>query len=178
MTLLKHEIKMYGKTWIIWSMCIGICCFSCLLLFESLKESMEEIADMFSVMGGFSAALGMDKVSIGTITGFYATEVALIFALGGAMFAAMTGVSVLSKEEEGHTADFLHTLPLGRGHIVLWKYASVLPFTPRYSATSAYFARARGWSYCEKVPIFVGASEELKRTTSLIRRALATPWGR
>ena len=46
---------------------------------------------MFSVMGGFSAALGMDKVSIGTITGFYATEVALIFALGGAMFAAMTG---------------------------------------------------------------------------------------
>ncbi len=136
MTLLKHEIKMYGKTWIIWSMCIGICCFSCLLLFESLKESMEEIADMFSVMGGFSAALGMDKVSIGTITGFYATEVALIFALGGAMFAAMTGVSVLSKEEEGHTADFLHTLPLGRGHIVLWKYASVCLLCLLFSAAT------------------------------------------
>ena len=125
MTLLKHELRAYSKTLIIWMMCVGICCFSCLLLFESLEDSMGEMADMFSAMGGFSVALGMDKVNIGTIEGFYATEVALIFALGGGMFAALTGAGILSKEEEGHTADFLYTLPFGRSQIVLWKYAAV-----------------------------------------------------
>lgn len=125
MTLLRHELKAYSKTLVIWMTCIGVCCFSCLLLFESLKGSMEEMADMFSMMGGFSVALGMDQLNIGTIEGFYATEVALIFALGGAMFAAMTGAAILSKEEEGHTADFLHTLPFGRDYIVLWKYAAL-----------------------------------------------------
>lgn len=125
MVLLKQELKAYSKTLAIWMMCIGICCFSCLLLFESLQDSIGEVADLFSTMGGFSAALGMDRLNISTIEGFYATEVALIFALGGAMFAAMTGVSVLSKEEEGHTSDFLHTLPFGRDYIVLWKYVAL-----------------------------------------------------
>jgi len=134
MVLLKQELKAYSKTLAIWMMCIGVCCFSCLLLFESLKDSMGEMADMFSMMGGFSMALGMDQVNIGTIEGFYATEVALIFALGGAMFAAMTGAAILSKEEEGHTADFLHTLPFGRDYIVLWKYAAVCLLCLLFSA--------------------------------------------
>lgn len=134
MTLLKHELKAYSKTLVIWMMCIGVCCFSCLLLFESLKEDMEEMADMFSMMGGFSAALGMDQVNIGTVEGFYATEVAIIFALGGAMFAAMTGAAILSKEEESHTADFLHTLPFGRNYIVLWKYAALCLLCVLFSA--------------------------------------------
>ncbi len=134
MTLLKHELRAYSKTLIIWMMCVGICCFSCLLLFESLEDSMGEMADMFSAMGGFSVALGMDKVNIGTIEGFYATEVALIFALGGGMFAALTGAGILSKEEEGHTADFLYTLPFGRSQIVLWKYAAVCLLCLLFSA--------------------------------------------
>ena len=36
----------------------------------------------------------------------------MIVAIGGAMFAGMTGALMLSKEEEGHTAEFLYTLPL------------------------------------------------------------------
>lgn len=126
MTLLKHEWRVNRKSLLIWAICVGICCGSCILLFESVAESMGDMADLFSQMGNFSAAIGMDKVSIATMDGFYATEISIIFSLGGAMFAAMTGAVLLSKEEEGHTAEFLHTLPVSRKYLYGWKYIALL----------------------------------------------------
>ena len=114
MTILKHELKMNLKTLFIWVLCVGLICFGCILLFNGLRESMEEMAQAYADMGAFSTALGLDKMSVSTMEGFYATEVALIYAIGGAMFAAMTGVAILSKEEEGQASEFLFTLPLGR----------------------------------------------------------------
>ncbi len=125
MVILKHELKMNIKQLFIWMICVGASCLGCILLFNGLKESMEEMALAYAQMGTFSTALGLDKMNVSTMEGFYATEVAIIFAIGGAMFAAMAGVMVLSKEEEGHTAEFLYTLPLGRFIIVFWKYLSV-----------------------------------------------------
>lgn len=124
MTLLRHELRMNLKALLIWTICLGFCCFGCLLLFEGLEESMAQMADAYAQMGAFSTALGMDKISVSTMEGFYATEVALMFAIGGAMFAAMTGAAMVSKEEEGHTSEFLNTLPFGRAYIILWKYAA------------------------------------------------------
>lgn len=126
MTLFKHEIKMGLKSLLIWSCCIGIFCFGCLLLFESLESSIDQMADMYSEMGAFSTALGLDKLSINTIEGYYATEIALIFSIGGAMFSAMTGAVMVSKEEEGHTSEFLNTLPFGRKQIITSKYFAMV----------------------------------------------------
>lgn len=126
MTLLKQEWKMNIKSLLIWTLCVGLCCSGCILLFDSVAESMEEMAKSFSEMGSFSAAFGMDKVSVATLPGFYATEISIIFLLGGAMFAAMTGAVLLSKEEEGHTMEFLHTMPVSRTYIYLWKYVALL----------------------------------------------------
>ncbi len=125
MTLLRHEIKMNLKTLLIWTLCVGVLCAGCILLFKSLEESMRGMADAYSDMGAFSAALGMDKLSVSTLEGFYGTEIALMFAIGGAMFAAMTGASMLSKEEEGHTCEFLLTLPMGRRTVIFGKYMAM-----------------------------------------------------
>lgn len=126
MTLWKHEINMNLKSLLIWSCCIGIVNCGCLLLFESLADAMGQMAESYSQMGSFSTALGLDRLSIAAMEGFYATELGLIFAIGGAMFAAMTGAAMLSKEEEGHTSEFLHTLPFGRGYIIRWKYLAMV----------------------------------------------------
>lgn len=126
MTILKHELKMNLKTLLIWMVCVGFCCFGCILLFGGLKDTMDQMADAYAQMGAFSAALGLDRMNVSTMEGFYATEVALVYAIGGAMFAAMAGICMLSKEEEGHTSEFLYTLPLGRGYILCWKYLAVV----------------------------------------------------
>lgn len=125
MTLFKHELKLNLKLIFIWTACVGFSCFGCILLFDGLKDSMEQMADAYAQMGAFSSALGLDRLSVSTMEGFYATEIALIYAIGGGMFAAMTGVCILSKEEEGHTSEFLNTLPFKRGYIVVWKYLAV-----------------------------------------------------
>ncbi len=125
MVLLRHELRINLKSLLLWSVCVGFTCFGCIWLFGGLEESMGQMAEAYGQMGAFSAALGLDRISVSTMEGFYATEVALIYAVGGAMFGAMTGACMLAKEEEGHTSEFLNTLPLGRGYIVLWKLLSV-----------------------------------------------------
>ena len=126
MRLYQHEMKMNLKSFMIWTICVGGLCFGCILLYSSLEDSLQEIADAYSNMGAMSMAFGMDKMSLATLTGFYATEVALMHGLGGAMFAAILGSSILSKEEAGHTAEFLNTLPVSRTSILLQKYAALV----------------------------------------------------
>ena len=89
LTIYKHEIKLYIKTLLIWFVCVGGMGFACILLFSSMQESMEGMAESFATMGAFSDAFGMSQLSIGTLIGFYATEIGTIHGLGGAMFAAI-----------------------------------------------------------------------------------------
>lgn len=126
MTLYRHEMKMNLKSLIIWTLCVGGMCFGCILLYTSLEDSLQEIADAYANMGAMSIALGMDKMSLATLTGFYATEIAMMHGLGGAMFAAILGTGMLSREEAGHTSEFLHVFPITRGQIVLEKYLALL----------------------------------------------------
>ena len=87
---------------------------------------MADMADSFSNMGAFSDAFGMSTLSIATLGGFFATEVGTVHGLGSAMYAAITAAVILSKEEDGHTGEFLYSLPVSRGSAVTAKCLSVL----------------------------------------------------
>ena len=126
MVLYMYEMKMNLKSLILWTLCVGGLCFGCILLYTSLEDSIQEIADVYSNMGSMSVALGMDKMSLATLTGFYATEIAMMHGLGGGMFAAVLGIGMLSKEEAGHTTEFLNVLPVGRSRIFSQKYMAVV----------------------------------------------------
>ncbi|MCM1160285.1 MAG: ABC transporter permease [Roseburia sp.] len=126
MTLYKHEMKMNKKSLFLWTLCVGFTCLGCILLYTSLEDSVKDIADSFSDMGSMSTALGMDKMSLATLRGYYATEIAIMHNLLGAIFAAILGTGLLSKEEAGHTSEFLHTFPIGRSSIVFQKYLAFL----------------------------------------------------
>lgn len=128
MTLIVHELKINFKAFLIWFISVAALCSGCIFLFPAVKETMKEMADSFGNMGGFSLAFGLDKLSIATMEGFFAAEIGTMYALGGAMFAAMLGISLLSKEEALHTSEFLHTLPLGRIHIVTTKLIALAIF--------------------------------------------------
>ncbi|MBO7401637.1 MAG: ABC transporter permease subunit, partial [Lachnospiraceae bacterium] len=69
----------------------------------------------------FADAFGMSTLSIATFKGFFATEVGTVHSLGSGMFAALIAVCILSKEEEGHTGEFLLSLPVSRTSVVAAK---------------------------------------------------------
>ena len=107
---------------LIWFLCVGIMGTACILLFSSMKESMGAMAGMMASMGAFADAFGMSQLSIATLAGFYSAEVGTIHALGGAMFAAIISTVILSKEEDGHTSEFLFSLPVSRGKVIAAKW--------------------------------------------------------
>lgn len=115
------ELKMNLKTLLIWSLSVGGIGLACILLYSSMEGEIKEMADAFSNMGTFSDAFGMSTLSIATIKGYFATEVGAVHGLGGSMFAAMIAASMLSKEEELHTGEFIYSMPVSRKRIVFAK---------------------------------------------------------
>ena len=126
MTIIRHELKQSRISLIIWTVAIGFLLAVCIFMFPEMKGEMEEVNDVFSSMGSFTQAFGMDKVNFGTLLGFYAVECGNILGLGGAFFASLCAISVLSKEEKERTAEFLLTHPVSRVRVVAEKLISVL----------------------------------------------------
>jgi len=124
--LFKYELKSNIKALLIWSLAVGGMGLLCIVLYSSMEVSMEEMAESMAGMGALSDAFGMSTLSIATLKGYFATEIGAIHSLGSSMFAASIAAVALSKEEDGHTAEFTFTLPVSRIKIIAAKYVSVV----------------------------------------------------
>ena len=126
MTIYQKELKQAAKSWCIWTCSIAFMMLLCILMFPQMKNEMENVSDVFSNMGSFSAAFGMDQMNFGELMGFYGVECGNILGIGGGFFAALAGISVLANEEKERTAEFLFTHPFSRFSVLIQKLCSVL----------------------------------------------------
>ena len=126
MTLVKHELRQGKTSFLIWTASVGFLLAICIFLFPEMKEQMDGVNDIFASMGSFTQAFGMDRLNFGTLIGFYAVECGNILGLGGAFYASLCAVGILSKEEKDKTAEFLLTHPVSRKRIVTEKLIAVL----------------------------------------------------
>lgn len=126
MTVYIKELKQATKSLCIWTASIAFMTLVCILMFPEMKNEMDSVSSIFANMGGFTAAFGMDKLSFGELMGFYGIECGNILGIGGGFFAALVGISALSKEEKERTAEFLFTHPVSRFSVITQKLLSVL----------------------------------------------------
>lgn len=126
MTIIRHEWKQGRISFLIWTSAIGFLLSVCVFLFPEMKDEMDGVSEMFASMGSFTAAFGMDRLSFGTLIGYYAIECGNILGLGGAFYASFCAVGILSKEEKERTAEFLLTHPISRIRIITEKLLAVL----------------------------------------------------
>lgn len=126
MTLVKHELRQGKASFFIWTASIGFLLITCIFLFPEMKGQMDSVNDIFASMGSFTEAFGMDRLNFGTLIGFYAVECGNILGLGGAFYAALCAVGILSKEEKDKTAEFLLTHPVSRKKVITEKLIAVL----------------------------------------------------
>ncbi len=126
MTLVKHELRQGKASLLIWTGAIGFLLAVCVFLFPEIKGQMGDVSDVFASMGSFTAAFGMDRLNFGTLIGFYAIECGNVLGLGGAFFAALCAVGILSKEEKERTAEFLLTHPVSRIRVITEKLVAVM----------------------------------------------------
>lgn len=121
-----RELKSGFKSFLIWTLSVGIMGLICILLYKSMEESIADMAEAFAGMGSFADAFGMSTISIATLTGFFASEGGTVHGLGGGMFAAVIASGIISKEEAGHSAEFLMALPVSRSKVVTSKILAVI----------------------------------------------------
>ena len=121
MTILKHELRQNRLALIIWSCAISFLLAISVLIYPEMSKEMDEMNDIFANMGSFSSAFGMDQLNFGEFSGYFGIECGNTLGLGGAFFAAILGISLLSKEEHGHTADFLFAHPISRTRVLVEK---------------------------------------------------------
>ena len=126
MTIVKHELRQGRTAFLIWTGAIGFLLVVCIFLFPEMKSQMDSVSSLFSSMGSFTAAFGMDRLNFGTLIGYYAIECGNVLGLGGAFYASLCAVAMLSKEEKDRTAEFLLTHPVGRARIITGKLTAVI----------------------------------------------------
>ena len=126
MTVFFHELRRGRLSLLIWSAAISFMLGVCVLIYPEMSKQMGQISEMFADMGSFSAAFGMDELNFGEFSGYFGVECGNVLGLGGAFFSAMLGISVLSKEEKEHIAEFLLTHPISRTRVLTEKLCAVL----------------------------------------------------
>lgn len=126
MTVFFHEWRRGIKSLLIWTVAIAAFLFLMVFLYPQMEQSMGEIEEMFKDMGSFTKAFGLNELNMGTHLGYYGVEGGNILGIGGALFAAILGITMLSKEEAEHSAEFLLTLPHSRGSIFFQKLLALI----------------------------------------------------
>ena len=118
LTLFLHEIKRNKLSLIVWSFAISFMLGICIVIYPEMQTQMGDISQMFSDMGAFSEAFGMDMLNFGEFMGYFGVEIGNTLGLGGALLAGIVGISALSKEERDGTAELLLTFPVSRVRVV------------------------------------------------------------
>lgn len=125
MTIFLHELRRSRTALTVWSAAISFMLGVCVLIYPEMSTQMGDLSAMFSDMGAFSDAFGMDQLNFGEFMGYFGIECGNTLGLGGALFAAIVGASALAKEEREHTAEFLLTHPISRKRIISEKLLAV-----------------------------------------------------
>lgn len=126
MSIFANELKQNWIGSVIFSGIISFMLAICVLIYPEMSGQMSEMTDMFSEMGAFTEAFGMDQLDFGTLIGYYGVECGNTLGIGGAVFAAFLGIRALSGEEAGRTAEFLLTHPVRRSRVIWEKLAALL----------------------------------------------------
>lgn len=122
MVLFWHELRRGRVSLAIWACAVSGLLGVCVLIYPEMAAQMEGVGALFADMGAFSTAFGMDRISFGSFPGYFAVECGNVLGLGGALFAALTGVSALPGAE----GEFWLAHPVSRLRVAVQTLCAVL----------------------------------------------------
>ena len=122
--LFKRELKINFKSFLIWSI-ILIVLFLVVFLTYPFIMSSENVELMNEMMKVFPEemlkAFNMDIATIDSAFGYLKTEGMIFITLLTGIYASILGSSILLKEEDDKTIEYLNSLPIKRRSILLQK---------------------------------------------------------
>ncbi len=126
--LIETEFKRNFKSLLLWTVIVVGLAVMMLAMYPAFASTMEDIgALMEAYPSGFMEAFGMGEGGLDMTEpyGWYGIEGYLFVTLIGGSYAAILGSSILSKEEDDSTIEFLLSKPISRNRVLFGK-ASVI----------------------------------------------------
>ncbi len=123
MNVFRFEMRRNFRSFVIWTVSIAAFVVFMLSIFQSsfagADRDMSRFVEMFPE--SFRKAFGIDRLDMTTMPGYFGTEVHLMIILFGAMYAVLLSSSLLSKEEDDKTIEFLLARPITRSELITQK---------------------------------------------------------
>lgn len=127
--MFKRELKVNLKSFILWTAILVILYLIVFSIYPSLftDENTEMIDQMMKMLPEeVLKAFNMDITSISSAFGWFKTEGFIFVLLIIGVYSGVLGSSILLKEENNKTIEYLHSLPVTRKKIIFNKIASGL----------------------------------------------------
>ena len=123
--MLRRELKINFKSFMIWLIIIVAILEMAFLVYPSMIGNSAQLDEFIKTFPEeLLKAFNMDIVSIGSVSGWFATEGFLMVSLIGACYASLLGGSILLKEESDKTIEYLYSKPISRNKIITAKLLS------------------------------------------------------
>ena len=122
--ILKRELKVNFKSFLIWTGILIVLFLAVFLVYPSImsSENVEMLNEMMKVFPEeMLKAFNMDIATMDSAFGYLKTEGMVFIALLVGIYAATLGGSILLKEEDDKTIEYLNTLPIKRRSVLLQK---------------------------------------------------------
>jgi ABC-2 type transport system permease protein len=127
--LIYAEFKRNSKSLILWTVIVAGLAALMLFMYPAFKDTFDEVENFLNAYPPeFLEAFGLGEggLDMSTIYGWFGVEGYLFVMLIGGSYAAILGSSILSKEEDDKTIEFLLSKPISRTQIIFGKAIVVL----------------------------------------------------
>jgi len=124
-----RELKANYKFLLVWALALALLNFFMMYVYPSFAadvEALEKLVEMYPE--GLLKVFGLDRISLVDPLGFYATEAYFMIILFGSIFAAILGSTLLAKEEDEKTIEFLLARPVTRTQVLTNKILAYLVY--------------------------------------------------
>lgn len=116
--MIKRELKSNLKGFLIWTLIMISLYVTVFLIYPSMVKDTAVIDEFIKTMDPKMLSIfNMDIIGFETVFGWIATEGYLMLTLVGGCYFAVLGSSIILKEEDSHTIEFLYSKPISRSKI-------------------------------------------------------------
>lgn len=135
MNILIRELKSNRRSLMIWAGAIAIFSFFMLAIYPSFAADAQQLEDLIAMYPeGFMQVFGLDRLNMAEAIGFYAVETYFMILLFGGMYAVIIGSTMLAKEEDEKTIEFLLAKPVTRNHVITSKLLAIITYLLLFNA--------------------------------------------
>jgi ABC-2 type transport system permease protein len=127
MNIFLRELRTGRRSLLVWATVIAGLNVLIMAVYPSFAADAARLEEFIALYPeAFAKAFGLDRLNVADPVGFYAMEGYAIVVLFGGIYAAILGASILAKEEDEKTIEYLLALPVTRCQVLTGKVLAVV----------------------------------------------------